>query len=1275
ALSAVNGRIYTSQNGIGLQEIVGNTLQNLPGGEAYKDSIKLFLHRYDDQRILVSVREGLLTLYDGVKVTPFPTQVDDFLKTAQVYTSTPLPDGSLCLTTLRQGAVIIDRQGRLLRTLNQGAGLSSGNVLFARPDRDGALWFGLGTGIARVAIQSPVATFSRASFTGMLRFEDKIYAALGAGSGGSIGVLEADPQTGLPLIRDIVPSPSQTHYLLRFIDPAPSAPPQLLTAGTNGVIRVVQGRTTFINQLGIGRSAYVLLQSQKNPNRVFMGLDGGLGSLRWERGQWIDEGRLPNFPDPVRTIEELPDGSVWVGTGAAGAARLTVPDSGVAAATVERFPLSQKPLESRVVQVARELFAYTLPCENILRWDPATLRFVTDNRFRLALPNSREMIINLRPLATGSVWSNSQYFGQARQGLFSPQPDGSYRLDEDRFHDLSDFDDPGVFAEADGKLWVGYGGGLWRVDTTAPSTPLRPFSTFIRRVATGADETLFGGFATGSSSRPELDFSRNSLQFAFAAPVFDAEPNFRYLLEGADSNWSGWSKQKQANYGGLAPGSYRFRVQSRTRDGRLGEEGLYPFTILPPWYRSWPAYVAVALLLGLAIWAGRRRIIAGEREKSRRATAILEATVAERTKQISERAAELSTVNRITQAISSQLDPARLVDLVGQQIRDLFDAPIAYIALLDRPTMMLHFPYSFGEEAAESRPFGEGITSRIIRTGEPILINEDVRGTTASLGVQNLGRKAASYLGVPIPSGGETIGVLSVQTVEEGNPFTEADQKLLSTIATSVGVAFHNARLFEDARLARLAAEQADEAKSTFLSTVSHELRTPLTSVLGFAKIIRRRLDEVLFPLIPEDDKKVLRAKKQVSENLDIVVGEGERLTKLINDVLDLAKINAGKFTWNMGEVSLTTVVERAIAATSSLFEAKNIALVSHLPPTPLITGDSDRLIQVVINLLSNAVKFTDAGTVTCAVAVRAGELLVSVQDSGIGIKPEDQPKVFEKFKQVGDTLTDKPQGTGLGLPISKEIVEYHGGRLWVESELGKGSTFFFTLPLSGEKLAPSFDIEALVRQLKESVAVHRPRPNSVLVVDDDANIRAVLQQEFTEAGYPVRLAENGRVALEMVRQEAPGLIILDVMMPEMNGFDVAAVLKGDPATADIPIIILSIVEDKERGFRLGVDRYLTKPIDTEALFREVGTLLEQGKSHKKVLVVDEDSSTIRTLSEALQARGYHVVESNGLELFSKAVAAKPDIIVLSSLLSSSDGVRALRFEKGLENVLFLIHQ
>ena len=384
-----------------------------------------------------------------------------------------------------------------------------------------------------------------------------------------------------------------------------------------------------------------------------------------------------------------------------------------------------------------------------------------------------------------------------------------------------------------------------------------------------------------------------------------------------------------------------------------------------------------------------------------------------------------------------------------------------------------------------------------------------------------------------------------------------------------------------------------------------------------------------------------------------------------------------------MSSVSIEEVIDRATAATASLFEARKLRLVREIEPDlPPVTGDQDRLIQVVINLISNAVKFTDEGSVTCSAHMRDGELSVSVADSGIGIASADQPKVFEKFKQVGDTLTDKPKGTGLGLPICKEIVEFHKGRIWVESEPGKGSTFSFTLPIGGPSaqlnLLPvrrSVDIEYLVKQLREKVATHQPRDKSVLVVDDDPNIRSLLQQELTEAGYAVRLAEDGRKALALIREETPGLVILDVMMPEMNGFDVAAVLKNDPATMDIPIIILSIVEDKERGFRLGVDRYLTKPIDTASLFHEVDALLGQGKSRKKVMVVDEDASTIRTLTDVLETRGYQVVESNGSDLVSRAVHSKPDIIVLSSLLSNDEAVRALRFEKGMENVLFLIYQ
>jgi signal transduction histidine kinase/ligand-binding sensor domain-containing protein len=253
-----------------------------------------------------------------------------------------------------------------------------------------------------------------------------------------------------------------------------------------------------------------------------------------------------------------------------------------------------------------------------------------------------------------------------------------------------------------------------------------------------------------------------------------------------------------------------------------------------------------------------------------------------------------------------------------------------------------------------------------------------------------------------------------------------------------------------EAELRAQTAEAASEAKSVFLSNVSHELRTPLTSVVGFAKIVKKRLEEKIFPLVSANDGKTRHLIEQVSENLGIMVVEGERLTALINNVLDLAKIEAGKVEWHMTPVAVPEIIARAAAATTSLFESNGLLFNKQIDSNlPEIIGDQDKLIQVVINLISNAVKFTEKGSVSCRAERKGSEVVISVSDTGIGISAEDQPKVFEKFTQVGDTLTDKPRGTGLGLTICKEIVEHHGGRIWVESELGKGSTFSFALPVS----------------------------------------------------------------------------------------------------------------------------------------------------------------------------------------------------------------------------------
>lgn len=242
---------------------------------------------------------------------------------------------------------------------------------------------------------------------------------------------------------------------------------------------------------------------------------------------------------------------------------------------------------------------------------------------------------------------------------------------------------------------------------------------------------------------------------------------------------------------------------------------------------------------------------------------------------------------------------------------------------------------------------------------------------------------------------------------------------------------------------------EVDRMKTDFLNTVSHELRTPLTSVLGFAEMIQEKLEDVIFPVTVQEDRKVKRSVIAVSNNIEIIISEAERLTSLINDVLDIAKMESGRVDWNIQPVDPQVILDRAIAATSSLIERNHLQFIKNIDPhLPVIEVDRDRIIQVIINLISNSVKFTEQGTITCEAKVVDDHLMIAIIDTGIGIAPEDQDKVFERFKQVGDILTNKPKGTGLGLPICKQIIEYHGGKIWVESTLNQGSKFSCLLPL-----------------------------------------------------------------------------------------------------------------------------------------------------------------------------------------------------------------------------------
>ena len=443
----------------------------------------------------------------------------------------------------------------------------------------------------------------------------------------------------------------------------------------------------------------------------------------------------------------------------------------------------------------------------------------------------------------------------------------------------------------------------------------------------------------------------------------------------------------------------------------------------------------------------------------------LEIAVEERTAEIQTQKDNIEQLTEIGKEITASLVMDTIFMKLYEHVNKLIDATVFGVGVYHPDTEQIEYRLAI-EKGKKYEPYTRDMSDKdqfsvwCIENQKPVFIN-DVEAEYhryikkyIHLGVQledgSIPINPPSMIYLPLKAQDRVLGVITVQSYNK-NAYKEYHLQLLQNLANYTAIALENARLFEEVEEARTEALAADEAKSTFLSTVSHELRTPLTSVVGFAKIIKKRLDERLFPLIQSEDPKIQRTMDQVTGNLDVVVAEGERLTALINEVLDLAKIEAGGIEWKVDRLEIPDILERAIAATSSLFENKNLKFIKdYNGELPIIMGDRDRLIQVVINLISNAMKFTDTGSVTCMAKSSNDEIIVSVIDTGDGISPENQPKVFEKFKQVGDTMSDRPKGTGLGLPICKEIVEHHGGRIWVQSEIGKGSTFSFSLPING---------------------------------------------------------------------------------------------------------------------------------------------------------------------------------------------------------------------------------
>jgi len=435
--------------------------------------------------------------------------------------------------------------------------------------------------------------------------------------------------------------------------------------------------------------------------------------------------------------------------------------------------------------------------------------------------------------------------------------------------------------------------------------------------------------------------------------------------------------------------------------------------------------------------------------------------------------------------------------------------------------------------------------------------------------------------------------------------------------------------------------EKANQLKSEFLASMSHELRTPLNAVIGFSELL---LDGV--PGEINDEQR---------ECLSDILDSGQHLLNLINDVLDLSKVEAGKMELKIENLNLRDVIDDVVQIVKPMVDKNKHKIgISIEERLPQVRADKSRLRQVLLNLLSNATKFTPPGGELRIDVSREGDWCqASVVDNGIGIKKEDQKRIFEVFTQVETLPGGKKEGTGLGLALTRQFVETMGGRIWVESEYRKGSRFTLTLPLVRQ--AEPY-LEKVFPKKKPPL---KPGQKQVLVVDDDPKARNLLRLWLKEEGYAVTEAPNAGEGIKKAEELLPEVIVLDILMPEKDGWHVLKALKSKPKTRDIPVVISSVVEEKELAFSLGAVDYFVKPINKKRFLKRIAELGIVRR--EKVLVVDDNPKDVRLVASILEAESIGVLCAyGGEEGVRMAKENKPALIVLDILMPDLNGFEVI---------------
>ncbi len=623
-----------------------------------------------------------------------------------------------------------------------------------------------------------------------------------------------------------------------------------------------------------------------------------------------------------------------------------------------------------------------------------------------------------------------------------------------------------------------------------------------------------------------------------------------------------------------------------------------------------------------------------------------------RTDQLGSSVAELRALGEVIQAVNSTLDLETVLSTIVAKAVQLSGTDAGTIYVLDHARREFHLRANCGMDqdlinALTIRHIGldDPNVARDIAQRDPTQVADLRKEPPTALNEITLRAGYRARLTAPLFRGEDIVGLLVVRR-KMPSAFAQNTVELIKTFAAQSVLAIQNARLFSEIEEKSRQLESASQHKSQFLANMSHELRTPLNAIIGVTEML-------------QEDARDLKREDEI-EPLNRVLNGGRHLLGLINDILDLSKIEAGKMEVHIEEFGIVPLIDDAVNTIETLAaKNSNRLVVDCEPEIGVMLADQTRVRQALLNLLSNANKFTEGGTVTIRAQrqQQAGRdwITMAVGDTGIGMTPQQMGKLFQQFSQADSSTTRKYGGTGLGLAISRRFCQMMDGDITVESELGRGSTFTIRLPaIFGD--APSTIPQASRASSFKAGPVDAAL---ILVIDDDVTVRDVVGRYLKREGFSVATADGGKEGLRLARELHPAAVTLDVMMPDLDGWTVLAAIKGDPELADLPVVLMTIVDEKNRGYALGATDFLVKPVNPERLVGVLHALCNSGPG--RLLMVDDDDIGRRQMRTALEQRGWIVTEAtDGRDALKRLNEARPDAIILDLMMPEMDGFEFL---------------